>query len=80
MKFRGEFRWELVEFKVVGVVVVITGVPIDDDREVDEPETNIEAAADVVEAMAVAEIGSGWLCVPSYVVINIDMSSAHLCT
>lgn len=69
-----------MEFKVVGVVVVITGVPIDDDREVDEPETNIEAAADVVEAMAVAEIGSGWLCVPSYVVINIDMSSAHLCT
>lgn len=65
---------------MVGVVVVITGVPIDDDREVDEPETNIEAAADVVEAMAVAEIGSGWLCVPSYVVINIDMSSAHLCT
>lgn len=48
--------------------------------EVEEPDISIEAAAEVVEAMAVAEIGSGWLCVPSYVVIRIDMSSAHLCT
>lgn len=33
--------------------------------EVDERHCSMEAAADVVEAMAVAEIGSGWLCVPS---------------
>jgi len=32
---------------------------------VEEPDNNIEAAAEVVEAMAVAETGSGWLCVPS---------------
>lgn len=31
----------------------------------DEPDSNMEAAAEVVEAIAVAEIGSGWLCVPS---------------
>lgn len=48
--------------------------------EVDEPDKSMEAAAEVVDAMAVAEIGSGWLWVPSYVVIKIDMSSAHLCT
>lgn len=48
--------------------------------EVDEPDKSMEAAAEVVDAMAVAEIGRGWLCVPSYVVIKIDMSSAHLCT
>lgn len=48
------------------------------DLEVDEPDRSMEAAADVVEAMAVADTGSGWLCVPSYVVIKIDMSSAHL--
>lgn len=48
--------------------------------EVDEPDKSMEAAAEVVDAMAVAEIGSGWLCVPSYVVIKIDISSAHLCT
>lgn len=34
----------------------------------------------VVEAMAVAPTGNGWLCVPSYVVMSIDMSSMHLCT
>ena len=49
-------------------------------REVEEPEVSMDAAAEVVEAMAVAEAESGWLCVPSYVVIRIDMSSAHLCT
>lgn len=38
------------------------------------------AAAEVVEAMAVAPMGSGWLCVPSYVVTRIDMSSRHRCT
>lgn len=31
----------------------------------DEPDKSIEAAAEVVEAIAVADIGSGWLCVPS---------------
>jgi hypothetical protein len=39
-----------------------------------------EVAADAVDAIAVAPTGSGWLCVPSYVVISIDMSSIHLCT
>lgn len=38
------------------------------------------AAAEAVEAMAVAPTGSGWLCVPSYVVISMDMSSRHLWT
>jgi hypothetical protein len=40
------------------------------------------AAAEVVDAMAVAPTatGSGWLCVPSYVVTRIDMSSRHRCT
>lgn len=41
---------------------------------------NIKEAVEAVEAMAVAPTGSGWLCVPSYVVISIDMSSKHLCT
>jgi hypothetical protein len=41
----------------------------------------VAAEAEVaVEAMAVAPTGSGWLCVPSYVVMRIDMSSWHLCT
>ena len=31
----------------------------------DEPDKSMEAAAEVVEAIAVADIGSGWLCVPS---------------
>lgn len=30
-----------------------------------EPESSIEAAADVVEAMAIAAGGSGWLWLPS---------------
>ena len=33
--------------------------------EEEEPDKRMEAAAEVVEAMAVADIGSGWLCVPS---------------
>lgn len=45
-----------------------------------DPDSNILAAAEVVEAMAIAAGGSGWLWVPSYVVIKIDLSSAHLCT
>lgn len=50
------------------------------EPEVVEPDNSMEAAAEVVEAIAVADMGSGWLCVPSYVVIKIDMSSAHLWT
>lgn len=50
-------------------------------REVEEePEVSMDAAAEVVEAIAVAEADSRWLCVPSYVVIRIDVSSAHRCT
>lgn len=33
--------------------------------EVEEPDISMLAAAEVVEAMAVAETGSGWLWVPS---------------
>lgn len=45
--------------------------------------TNIKdapVAVEAVEAIAVAPTGSGWLWVPSYVVIRIDISSKHLCT
>lgn len=45
-----------------------------------DPESSIDAAADVVDAIAMAAGGSGWLCCPSYVVISIVRSSAHLCT
>jgi hypothetical protein len=45
-----------------------------------DPERSIEAAAAVVDAMAVAAAGKGWLWVPSYVVIRIAGSSEHLCT
>lgn len=45
-----------------------------------EPESSIDAAADVVDAIAIAAGGSGWLCWPSYVVISMVLSSAHLCT
>lgn len=43
-----------------------------------EPERSMFAAAEVVEAIAMAAGGSGWLCVPSYVVIRTLLSSAHL--
>lgn len=43
-----------------------------------EPESSILAAAEVVDAIAMAAGGSGWLCVPSYVVISMVLSSAHL--
>lgn len=45
-----------------------------------EPDSNMLAAAVVVDAMAIAAGGSGWLCVPSYVVIKILLSSAQRCT
>ena len=45
-----------------------------------DPDNNMEAAADVVDAIAIAAGGSGWLWAPSYVVIKIDRSSAHLWT
>ena len=34
-------------------------------EEVEEPERSMEAAAEVVEAIAVAEAGNGWLWLPS---------------
>lgn len=43
-----------------------------------EPESSMFAAAEVVEAIAMAAGGRGWLCVPSYDVISIVLSSAHL--
>lgn len=61
---------------MAAAVVVPGGIEL--EVEVDEPDISMHAAAEVVEAIAVAESGSGWLCVPSYVVIKIDMSSAHL--
>ena len=42
-----------------------------------DPERSMLAAAAVVDAIAIAAGGSGWLCVPSYVVINIVLSSAQ---
>lgn len=48
--------------------------------DVEEPDNKKETAAEVVDAMAVAESGSVWLWVPSYVVIKMVISSAHLCT
>lgn len=68
----------LAEVVVVGVVVVVAVTCGFGSDELDEPDNSMLAAAEVVEAIAVAERGRVWLCVPSYVVINIDMSSAHL--
>lgn len=45
-----------------------------------DPDSNILAADEVVDAIAMAAGGKGWLWVPSYVVIRIVLSSAHLCT
>lgn len=42
-----------------------------------DPESNMFAAAVVVDAIAMAAGGRGWLWVPSYVVIRIDLSSAQ---
>lgn len=42
-----------------------------------EPDNNIFAAAVVVDAIAIAAGGSGWLWFPSYVVINMVRSSAQ---
>lgn len=50
----------------------ITPSPLDID-----PESNIVAAAVVVDAIVIAAGGSGWVWLPSYVVIRIDLSSAH---
>lgn len=46
------------------IAAVEPGRELDDDDDV-EPDNSIEAAAEVVEAIAVAETGSGWLWVPS---------------
>lgn len=45
-----------------------------------EPDKSMAAAAEVVAAMAVADGGRGWLWFPSYVVVKIVVSSAHLWT
>jgi len=45
-----------------------------------DPESSILAAEEVVCAIAIAAGGKGWLWFPSYVVISIVRSSAHLCT
>lgn len=45
-----------------------------------EPESSIRAADEVVDAIAMAFGGKGWLWLPSYVVMRIVRSSAHLCT
>lgn len=42
-----------------------------------DPESNMLAAAAVVDAIAIAAGGSGWLWLPSYVVIKIVLSSAQ---
>lgn len=42
-----------------------------------DPFINMLAAALVVDAMAIAAGGKGWLWLPSYVVINMLLSSAH---
>lgn len=42
-----------------------------------DPERSILAADDVAEAIIMAAGGSGWLWVPSYVVIRMVLSSAH---
>lgn len=61
-----------------GAMVVV--VQEDVSADVVEPVRNMQAAAEVVDAMAAAAGVSEWLCVPSYVVISIVVSSAHLCT
>lgn len=45
-----------------------------------DPDNNMLAAAVVVDAIAMAAGGSGWLWLPSYVVIKIVLSSAQRCT
>lgn len=45
-----------------------------------DPERSIRAAEDVVEAIAMAAGGNGWLWLPSYVVMSMLLSSAHLWT
>ena len=45
-----------------------------------EPERSILAADEVVDAIAIAVGGNGWLWCPSYVVMRTLLSSAHLCT
>lgn len=45
-----------------------------------EPDKSMAAAAEVVAAIAVADGGRGWLWFPSYVVVKMVVSSAHLWT
>ena len=54
-----------MKFNPLRLVVEVMGVEELRTSEVDEPDKSMDAAAEVVEAMAVAATGSGWLCVPS---------------
>jgi hypothetical protein len=45
-----------------------------------DPDSSMEAAAAVVDAIAMAAGGNGWLWFPSYVVMSTVRSSAHRCT
>lgn len=50
----------MIGFELSGKLKAVEEVVV-----LDDPDISIPAAADVVEAMAVAVIGNGWLCVPS---------------
>lgn len=54
----------------LGFIRVPSGLEID-------PDNNMLTAAAVVDAIAMAAGGNGWLWFPSYVVIRTDLSSAQ---
>lgn len=67
--------------EVLGNIVLANTLEFISVSELDMgPERSIETAAEVVEAIAIAAGGNGWLWLPSYVVTSIVRSSAHLCT
>lgn len=45
--------------------MVALAATVEEMSEVEEPEISMEAAAEVVDAIAVADTGRGWLWVPS---------------
>lgn len=47
------------------LVAVVPKPTLVGSEDVEEPDNSMAAAAEVVEAMAVAVTGSAWLCVPS---------------
>ena len=59
--------------KLLGFIFIPSALAMD-------PESSMLAAAVVVDAMAIAAGGSGWLWLPSYVVISMVLSSAQRCT